>query len=202
MNAVTTINRTLTETIESIEHTLSDTFDTITSTLSERADTLNTEISDRLERIENRIPELPKKVVAYQRVVAGRAFAQASRNNDLVVDAFRPVVKVADTGVRTVVGTTKWAVEQTAGTAATGVRTVIGQAKAQAKRTAVTLNTQTVDLVEEATDRVVAAERSIERAALKSMTKAELYQMAQDIDVEGRSDMTKAQLIKAINAAG
>ncbi len=202
MNTATTINRTLTDTIDSIEHTVSDRFDSITSTLSERANTLNTEISDRFERIEDRIPALPKKVVAFQRVAVERAFAQARRNNDLVVDAFRPVVKVADTGVRTVVGTTKWAVEQTAGTAVTGVRTVVGQTKAQVKRTATTLNTQTVDLVEEATDRVVAAERSIERAALKSMTKAELYQMAQDIGIEGRAEMTKAQLITAINAAG
>ncbi len=202
MNTTATINRTLNETIGTIEHTLSDTFDSITSTLSERADTLNTEFSDRLVRLEDRIPELPKKVVAYQRVVAERAFAQARRNNELVIDAFRPVVKVADNGVRTVVGTTKWAVEQTAGSAATGVRTIVGQAQAQAKRTVATLNTQTVDLVEEATDRVAAAERSVERAALKSMTKAELYQMAQDIDIDGRADMNKAQLIKAINDAG
>ena len=48
----------------------------------------------------------------------------------------------------------------------------------------------------------VAAEKSVERIALKSMTKAELYQMAQDIDIEGRADMTKAQLIVAINKAG
>ena len=202
MNATATINRTLTETIDTIEHTVSDTFDSLTATLSERATTLNTDISDGLERIEQRIPEMPKKVVAYQRVVADRAFAQARRNNELVVDAFRPVVKVADTGVRTVVGTTKWAVEQTTSTAATGVRTIVGQTRAQVKRTADTLNTQTVDLVGEATDRVIAAERSVERAALTSMTKAELYQMAQDIDIDGRTNMNKAQLIKAINDAG
>ncbi len=33
------------------------------------------------------------------------------------------------------------------------------------------------------------------------MTKAELYQMAQDIDIDGRADMTKAQLVAAITAA-
>lgn len=45
-------------------------------------------------------------------------------------------------------------------------------------------------------------DRSAERSALTSMTKADLYQMAQDIDIEGRADMTKAQLITAINSAG
>jgi ABC-type Fe3+-hydroxamate transport system substrate-binding protein len=202
MSTTATLNRTLNETIAGIESKLSETYENTASELSERAAAINTEINERLEQIEQRVPVLPKKIVAFNRVAAERAFAQAKRNNDLVVDAFRPVVKVADTGVRTVVGTTKWAVEQTAGTALTGARTVVGQARAQAKRTAATLKDQTTDLVDEATERVVAAERSVERTALKSMTKAELYQMAQDLDIEGRADMTKAQLIAAINTAG
>jgi hypothetical protein len=202
MNTTATLTRTLNDTIAGIENTISDAYENTTRTVSERADALNGEFTERFEQIEQRMPELPKKVVAYNRVVAERAFAQARRNNDLVVDAFRPVIKVADTGVRTVVGTTKWAVEQTAGTAMTGVRTVVGQAQAQVKRTAATLNHQTVGLVDEATDRAVAAGKSVEHAALKSMTKAELYQMAQDIDIDGRADMTKAQLIVAIKNAG
>lgn len=202
MNATATINRTLTDTISSIESTLSDAYENTTKKLSERADTLNEEMTERFEQFEQRMPELPKKIVAYNRVAAERAFAQARRNNELVVDAFRPVVKVADTGVRTIVGTAKWAVEQTAETAGTGVRSIVGQTRAQVKRTVKTLNNQTVELVEEATDRAVAAEKSVERIALKSMTKAELYQMAQDIDIDGRADMTKAQLIVAINKAG
>jgi phage-related protein len=202
MNATATITRTLSETIDSIETSYADTFENITSTLSERAKSINDEISGRLDKIELNMPELPKKIFAYNRVAADRVVAQTRRNNDLVVDAFRPVVKMADTGVRTIVGTAKWAAEQTASTAATGVRSVIGQTQAQVKRTASTLSDQTSDLVEEAADRVVAAEKSAERVALKSMTKAELYQMAQDIDIEGRADMNKAQLITAINNAG
>ncbi len=202
MNTTATLNRTLSDTIAGIESRVSDAYESTTTELSERATAINAEFTERLEQLEQRIPVLPKKIVAYNRVAAERAFAQARRNNDLVVDAFRPVVKVADTGVRTVVGTTKWAVEQTAGTALTGARSVVGQAKAQVKRTATTLKDQTTDLVDEATERAVAAEKSVERTALKSMTKAELYQMAQDIDVDGRADMTKAQLIAAINAAG
>ncbi len=202
MNATATLERTLSETIDSIETTYADTFDSVTSSVSERVNSFNDAIVERLERVEQNMPELPKKVFAYNRVVAERMIAQSRRNNDLVIESFRPVVKMADSGVRTVVGTTKWAVEQTAGTAITGVKTIVGQTRAQVKRTATTLNDQTVDFVEEATDRVVAAEKSVERAALKSMTKAELYQMAQDIDIEGRADMNKSQLIAAINDAG
>ncbi len=202
MNATDTLNRTLSETIDSIETTYSDTFDSITTSLSERADAFSDGIKDRLDRVEQNLPEVSKKVFAYNRVAAERTIAQARRNNRLVIDAFRPVVKVADTGVRTVVGTTRWAVEQTASTAVTGMRSVLGQTRAQVKRTATTLNDQAVEFVEEATDRVVAAEKSVERATLRSMTKSELYQMAQDIDIDDRADMTKAELVAAINAAG
>ena len=202
MNATSTLNRTLSETIDSIESNYADTFDSITRTLSERAESVNDNLLSRLEDVEAKMPELPKKAFAFNRVAAERFAAQARRNNDLVLDAVRPVVKVADTGVRTVVGTTRWAVEQTAHAAATGARSVFGQTKAQVKRTATTFNDEAVDFVGEATKRIVATEKSIEHAALTSMTKAELYQMAQDIDIEGRADMTRAQLIKAIEAAG
>ncbi|MDQ2622709.1 MAG: Rho termination factor N-terminal domain-containing protein [Actinomycetota bacterium] len=33
-------------------------------------------------------------------------------------------------------------------------------------------------------------------------TKAELYEVAQELEIEGRSSMTKAELLKAIRAAG
>lgn len=202
MNTTATIERTLSETIDSIETRYADTFESMVSSVSERVNTLNDGIIDRLERIEENMPALPKKIFAYNRVAAERVIAQGRRNNDLVVDTFRPVVKMADTGVRTIVGTTKWAVGQTAGTATTGAKSVVGQTKAQAKRTATTLGDQTVEFVEEAADRVVAAEKSVERAALKSMTKSELYHMAQTIGIDGRADMNKVQLIKAINDAG
>jgi len=202
MNATATLNRTLSQTIDSIETTYADTFDSITTSLSERANSFSDGVVDRLEKLEENMPELPKKIFAYNRVAAERMIAQTRRNNELVFDAFRPVVKMADTGVRTIAGTTKWAVEQTTSTAVTGVRSIVGQTKAQVKRTATTLNDQAVELVDEATDRVVEAEKSVERATLKSMTKAELYQVAQDIDIDGRADMNKAELIKAINDAG
>jgi len=202
MNLTTTFPKALTNTIDSVESTVLDTYETTTKQLTERADAFNKQISVRLDEFEARIPELPKKVYAYNRAVARLAVAQAHRNNEMVIDAFRPVVRVADTGVRTVVGTTRWAFEQTTDTAVTGVRSVVGQAKAQAQRTSSTLRKQTTGLVDEATHRAAAAERQVERAVLTSMTKAELYQMAQDLDIEGRADMTKAQLVTAINAAG
>ena len=37
------------------------------------------------------------------------------------------------------------------------------------------------------------------KADLDSMSKAELYEIAQERDIEGRSDMTKAELLKALS---
>lgn len=195
------VTRTLTEQADGVDCTVADAYDTITRTVAERSDALNEQFTQRLVELEARMPELPKKVAAYNRAVADRAFGQARRGNEMVVDAFRPVVRVADHGVRTVVGTTKWAIDQTAQTATTGVKTVVGQAQAQVKRTAGTLGDQTADLVDEATERVVTAERTASRTALRSMTKAELYEIAQDLDIDGRAAMTKAQLVTAITKA-
>jgi hypothetical protein len=39
------------------------------------------------------------------------------------------------------------------------------------------------------------------KASLKSASKAELYETAQELGIEGRSKMTKAELIKAIEEA-
>ena len=135
MNATSTLNRTLSEAIDSVESAYIDTFDSIAHSLSAHADSINDGVFGRLEKIEVNMPVLPKKLFAYNRVAAERFVSQTRRNNDLVLDAVRPVVKVADTGVRTIVGTTRWAVEQTASTAATGARSVFGQTKAQVKRT-------------------------------------------------------------------
>ena len=216
-----TITRQITETIDGLEGSLTDAYETPTSKLAENAESFSSEFVSRLEQIEANVPTLPKKVVAYNRVVAERVFEQARKNNEYVVDAFRPVVKVADTGVRTVVGTTKWAVgqttdtastgvrsvvdqartqaEQTADTATTGVRSVVGQARAQAGRTVSTFNERTSELINDTTKNVTKAAKSTERKALASMKKGELLKIAQDLDIDGRTKMTKAQLIAAIN---
>lgn len=216
-----TITRQITETIDGLDSTLTEAFETTTTKVAENTDAFTTEFVSRLEQIEANVPELPKKVVAYNRVVAERMFEQARKNNEYVVDAVRPVVKVADTGARTVVGTAKWAAEQTADTAGTGVRTVVdqvrtqveqttdtattgartvvGQARAQVERTVATFGNQAGDVVTDTTKNVTKAAKSTERKALASMKKDELLKIAQDLDIDGRTKMTKAQLIAAIN---
>ncbi len=195
------ISTTLNETIDNTRSTLGDTFDNVTHTISERFDTISDDVGARLDDAEKSLPVLPRKWIAYNRAVANRTLAQTRRNNEMVLDAVRPVLKVADTGIRTVVGTTRWAAERTVSTAVTSFRQTTGQAGAQIKRTATTVSDQASELVDEATDRVVEAEKTAERRSLRAMTKSELYDMAQDLDIEGRADMNKAQLVTAITNA-
>lgn len=48
------------------------------------------------------------------------------------------------------------------------------------------------------TDRHTAAERGGNASPYEEWTKAELYERAQDLDIDGRSDMTKDELIDAL----
>ncbi len=80
--------------------------------------------------------------------------------------------------------------------ARTGVKTVSGQAKAQAARTADRAEVEAASLLGRAT-------RSVEGDSsepLVDWTKADLYERAQELDIEGRSSMSKKQLVAALRS--
>lgn len=164
-------------------------------------DTITRDATARLDQLEARLPALPAKWLELNRAAAERAVAQSRRNGELVLHSVRSVAKVADTGWRTVLGTAKWSTGRTASIATTGVRQVTGQAAAQSKRAVDTLETEAAHVVDEAIDRVEAAALDAERRDLRARTKVELYDMAQDLDIDGRATMNKPALVKAILAA-
>ncbi|MGI8936623.1 MAG: hypothetical protein ACR2JF_00145 [Iamia sp.] len=155
-------------------------------------------MNERLDQAEERLPTLPSKWLHLNRAVAERTVAQNRRNAERVQDAAQAIGRVASSGARTVVGTARRAVEQTASVAATGFRQVTGQAKAQAERTATTATDEVTDLTDEAIERVEATTERADRAHLESLTKAELYDQAQDLDIDGRAGMSKGQLVDAL----
>ncbi len=162
-------------------------------------------LNARLDQAEERLPTLPARWLHLNRVITERSLAQTRRNNELVVDAFQSVGRVASNGAATVIGTARSAAEKTMSVASTGVRQVTGQAEAQAKRTASTIEDEATGLADEAIERTdeaieraeARAERA-DRAHLRSLSKAELYDQAQDLDIDGRSAMSKRQLIDAL----
>ena len=91
------------------------------------------------------------------------------------------------------VGQARSGVERLGDTAARAAKETAGQAGAQARRVA-------DDAADTATELAEDAERTIHpsKAELDSMTKSELYDRAQTLDIDGRSTMDKGELIDAI----
>ena len=165
-------------------------------------------IETRLDEIQGNLPRIPAKVLELNRAVANRTISTNRRNLELLLDSVQTVAKTGDTGVRTVVGTIRWTVGQTIDAATTGVRRITGQAGAQVKIAVDTLDEQVSDVTDEVADRLDAAitstrnaDRLDEKRHLRNKTKDELYAQAQLLEIEGRADMSKAQLVDAITKA-
>ena len=131
-------------------------------------------INTTLDRVESRLPLIPRRVFRLQ-----RSLADAS-------------LSVAKTMLRAISGSSD-RVEQSA---RTGVNTVKGQAKAQANITADVAETEAASLLGRATRSVEGEETD----RLEEWTKADLYERAQELDLEGRSTMSKKQLVAALRS--
>ena len=131
-------------------------------------------INATLDKVESRLPLIPRRVFRLQRSVTDSGLS------------------VARTMIRAITGSS----DRVERSARTGVNTVKGQAKAQANITA--------DVVEaEAASLLGRANRSLEGDAterFEEWTKADLYDRAQELDIDGRSTMSKKQLVSALRS--
>lgn len=163
--------------------------------------TLSTiDLTQRLDDLEQRLPLIPSKSVALGR-------ATVRRTNDvvgsMVSDLARridTVVRTARTGTRTTVGQAKSAVERTAKMAESTAEQTAGQATSQIATTADTAREATGELLDDA---IAATDPdAIPRGiAYEEWTKSDLYDRAQALDIDGRSSMTKRELIDALRAS-
>lgn len=165
-------------------------------------------IETRLDEIQGNLPRIPAKIMELNRAVADRTISTNRRNLELLLDSVQTVAKTTDTGVRTVAGTIRWTVGQTIDAATTGVRRISGQASAQAKIAVETLDEQVSDITDEVADRLdasiastKAADTRDEKTHLRAKTKDELYEQAQLLEIDGRADMNKTELVNAIAKA-
>jgi hypothetical protein len=126
----------------------------------------------------------------------------------------------AGTGAKEVVGQTRVAAERTIDTARTGANTVAGQARSAADRTASTARSSAREVSGQAeaqgerVSRAVSSEanRAVDRATqavddmpgrgtpYEEWTKDQLYQRAQELEIEGRASMNKSELIDALRS--
>jgi cell division septum initiation protein DivIVA len=132
-------------------------------------------INATLDRVESNLPLIPRRVLRLQRSVAEAGLSVAKT-------ILRAISRSSDR------------VEQTA---RTGVNTVTGQARAQANATVDVAESESASLLGRAT-------RSVEGEAterLEEWSKADLYERAQQLDIDGRSTMSKKQLVSALRSA-
>jgi tetrahydromethanopterin S-methyltransferase subunit G len=158
------------------------------------------ELTRRLDQLEAALPLVPSKALGLSRATARRVNATAA---DVANDVGRQLGRfgsTADTAMSTSVGQTRSAVERTSDTARRTSKEAVGQARAQGRRTGDAAEQAATALLDDAT-RAMEPEGDDMPAALDDWTKAELYERAQELDIEGRSTMSKRELIRAIRAA-
>jgi hypothetical protein len=149
------------------------------------------DLTQRLDQIEHRLPLIPAKSFALGR-------ATVRRTNDIVVsvvsDVARRMDRVVNTariGARTTTGQARSAVERTS---------KMAEARRQASATGAAGRAATADLLDDATA-TIDPDASPRGIAYEQWTKSDLYDRAQELDIEGRSGMSKRQLIAALRSA-
>lgn len=148
-----------------------------------------------LDRIEDKLPAIPRRIFRLNRTIADTTYQMVSRSTCALYNAAADVAKTANTGAKTVTGQARAATSRVASDATRGVREVTGQVRAQTDRTLTKAEAVATDLVDDSIDEVedVVAPNA-------EWTREALYDLAQVREIEGRSSMSKAELIRALNA--
>ncbi|MEZ5225674.1 MAG: Rho termination factor N-terminal domain-containing protein [Acidimicrobiales bacterium] len=150
-------------------------------------------INTTLDTIEGRLPAIP--VECCDQPSRRLAWLQPRhRAASALGDSSEVVADAAATGTRTVTGQARSVLDRTMSTAASGTREIAGQARAQTEHFVDTVEHEAMELADEA--ETVADDMT--EASFASWTRADLYERAQELDIEGRSGMNKAQLIDAL----
>lgn len=151
-------------------------------------------------------------------VAAGKLTRKgAEAVSDTAGSSLQSVYKTSKRATRTVTGTARWSAEQVARAARTGVRQTTGQAEAQAETVSDEVTTQAQGFRHRFSETVRSLRNAIADAAdrlatrledgtdevgpYETWTKEDLYERAQELDIEGRSTMTKQELIRTLRAA-
>ncbi len=158
---------------------------------------MNETFTPALDRFEATLPPVTRRVFKLNRRIAAAGVNAAVSATKAVCFATQAVTKRATTGVSTLRGQAESAADRVSSTAKSGANEVVGQAKAQAAATIDTLEDETISLLDDANEAV----SDSPTGAYETWTKDELYERAQELDIDGRSAMSKTQLITALRAA-
>jgi hypothetical protein len=160
-------------------------------------------VSDGATRAWTTLRDTGCTVVGQARAAVDRTAGDATAGIKQVSGQARAVVDRtagdATAGIKQVSGQARAAVDRTAGDVTTGAKTVAGQAEAQGERAAGRLDDIAERTARRATDAVDPSPTS--GTPYERWTRADLYERAQELDIDGRSTMSKQQLIDALRAS-
>lgn len=184
--------------------------------------TLSTiDLTERLDQLERTLPLIPAKSLAFGRATVRRTndvvvsvVSDVARRMDRVVGTARSGAavtsgqarsavdrtgKMGTTTVKETVGQARSAVDRTGKMARNTAKETVGQARTQSSRTVGAAARATGDLLDDAT-RAIDPDAAPQGVAYEEWTKSDLYDRAQELGIEGRSSMSKQQLIKALRS--
>lgn len=176
----------------------------------------NDAITVRLDDLETTLPAIPSKALAASRAGVRRVSDVVASATSSIRNRFDNVADDTETAVKTTTGQARTeserakksvedgvtqtrdqaraATEKISSTVKSGVNQSTGQAKTQARK----VTESVTDEVEGALDD---AKVATDPDRYADMTKAELYDLATERDIEGRSGMSKAELVGALQKA-
>ncbi len=156
--------------------------------------TLN--LTERLDELETSLPAIPANTLKVGRATVRRTTSVAASVLDDISERAGRVADTAGNAARTVSGQARSAGDRSIRTARSGANEVVGQARAQAERAAKVADDETSQALADAAE--AAAPEPATRREMQAMSKADLYEYAQRLDLDGRSTMSKDELIDAI----
>ncbi len=139
-----------------------------------------------------------RKAFEVNRTILRTSVATTKDLVGIVGDGIANATGVARDAGATVVGQTRSAVDRTVGELRDNAREVAGQARAQGERAGAAVD-RTVDRTADRAIHTVEHSPST-GTPYEEWTKDELYERAQELDIDGRSQMSKRELIAALRA--
>jgi len=204
-----TIERTLNNANDSV----TDRLDAIENSLPEIPSKALAATRASVRRVNDVFGSAGKSVCSRVETVGDEASAASSTTTGQARAAATRSASTIERGVKQTTGQARAAAERTVDSVTRGVKETAGQARSNAEKSAATIRrgvaettgqarAQTSRTIDAVNDNVEGALDDAKVAAepddMATWTKAELYERAQELDIDGRSGMTKAELIGAL----
>ncbi len=161
------------------------------NTIERTLTSANDAVTDRLDSLEQSLPGIPAKAVAATRASVRRVNHAVGAAASSMWSRADDVGEVAGAAVATTSGQARSNATKASEAVRRGAAETTGQARAQTRRTVEAVADKVEGALDDATVAAVPSD-------LSQWSKSDLYERAQALDIDGRSSMSKAELIRAI----